>query len=222
MEGILQKELKNLGNMVSNISIKVEENLNKAIIAFIENDFEQAKAIKNNDAEIDKLEILIEEECLKILALHQPVAIDLRYIISVLKINNDLERIGDLTSNIAEIVIYLSDKSRHPISDTIPKMTEVVSSMLKESLDAFFNKDLKLAQAVQKKDDEVDDMHSSIFTSIKKSLKNSSDNIDGLMPILSVSRYLERIADHCTNISEDVEYFIQGHITRHHYLNNNK
>tara|TARA_Y100000994_G_scaffold249435_1_gene261097 strand:- start:45 stop:713 length:669 start_codon:yes stop_codon:yes gene_type:complete len=222
MEGILQKELKNLGNMVSNISIKVEENLNKAIIAFIENDFEQAKAIKNNDAEIDKLEILIEEECLKILALHQPVAIDLRYIISVLKINNDLERIGDLTSNIAEIVIYLSDKSRHPISDTIPKMTEVVSSMLKESLDAFFNKDLKLAQAVQKKDDEVDDMHSSIFTSIKKSLKNSSDNIDGLMPILSVSRYLERIADHCTNISEDVEYFIQGDITRHHYLNNNK
>lgn len=222
MEGILQKELKNLGNMVSNISIKVEENLNKAIIAFIENDFEQAKAIKNNDTEIDKLEILIEEECLKILALHQPVAIDLRYIISVLKINNDLERIGDLTSNIAEIVIYLSDKSRHPISDTIPKMTEVVSSMLKESLDAFFNKDLKLAQAVQKKDDEVDDMHSSIFTSIKKSLKNSSDNIDGLMPILSVSRYLERIADHCTNISEDVEYFIQGDITRHHYLNNNK
>ena len=216
MAEILDRELKKLKKMVSTISMNVEESMNKAIGSFIKHDSKFAKEVIEFDTKIDSLEIEIEEECLKILALHQPVAVDLRYIISIMKINNDLERIGDLATNIAHLVIMLEDKKRIDVHDIIPEMTDIVSRMLKNSLDALFNKDVDLAIKVQKTDDEVDILHSKMFSHISERIKIDSDLFDSLMPMLSASRCLERIADHCTNIAEDVEYFISGEITRHH------
>ena len=216
MAEILDRELKKLKKMVSTISMNVEESMNKAIGSFIKYDSKLAKEVIEFDSTIDNLEIEIEEECLKILALHQPVAIDLRYIISIMKINNDLERIGDLATNIAHLVIMLEDKKRIDVHDIIPEMTDIVSRMLKNSLDALFNKDVDLAIKVQKTDDDVDILHSKMFSYISERIKIDNDLFDSLMPMLSASRCLERIADHCTNIAEDVEYFISGEITRHH------
>ena len=217
MAEILDRELKKLKKMVSTISMNVEESMNKAIGSFIKHDSKLAKEVIEFDSTIDNLEIEIEEECLKILALHQPVAIDLRYIISIMKINNDLERIGDLATNIAHLVIMLEDKKRIDVHDIIPEMTDIVSRMLKNSLDALFNKDVDLAIKVQKTDDDVDILHSKMFSYISERIKIDNDLFDSLMPMLSASRCLERIADHCTNIAEDVEYFISGEITRHHH-----
>ncbi len=216
MSEILEREIDKLKKSVSAISTRVEENMNQSIEAFIRHDFDTAKTIMENDAEIDQLEIEVEEECLKILALHQPVAVDLRYIISVLKINNDLERIGDLTTNIAGVVVYLSDKKKIPVPPSISEMTGIVSKMLKDCLDSLFKKDLELAASVRKADDKVDDLHLKMYQTVKDRVIESTDSIDQMMPLLSVSRYLERIADHCTNIAEDVEYFVKGVITRHH------
>ena len=216
MAEILDRELQKLKKMVSTISMNVEESMNKAIGSFIKHDSKFAKEVIEFDTKIDSLEIEIEEECLKILALHQPVAVDLRYIISIMKINNDLERIGDLATNIAHLVIMLEDKKRVDVPDIIPEMTDIVSCMLKNSLDALFNKDVDLAISVQKTDDDVDILHSKMFSHISERIKIDSDLFDSLMPMLSASRCLERIADHCTNIAEDVEYFISGEITRHH------
>ena len=217
MSKILQKEINRLEKLVLTISAKVEENLNLSIKSLVDNDVELAKKTVINDAEIDDLEIEVEEECLKILALHQPVAIDLRYIISVLKINNDLERIGDLGKNIAEVSIILSEKRQIPIPSLIPNMTKVVLEMMSGCINALFEKDMLLAKSVQKSDDIVDNYHAEMYQLVQQAFKEKSDHIEQLFPILSVSRYLERIADHCTNIAEDVEYFIEGKITRHNH-----
>ena len=216
MSEILNTEIAALKKGISEISIKVEENLKLCIKALSDSDDIIAEKIINSDLEIDKLEIEIEEICLKILALHQPVAIDLRYIIAVLKINNDLERIGDLTSNIAQVIVNTKHKNRSSVPSQINEMSEIVSNMLKESLDSFFNKNIELALNVQKTDDKVDDLHSQMFNRVQEGLETKSSDMKFLMPFLSISRYLERIADHCTNISEDVEYYISGKITRHH------
>ena len=216
MSIIMEKEIKKLEKLVSNISVKVEENLNEVIKALIDSNVSSAKSIKEKDNEIDLLEIEVEEECLKILALHQPVAIDLRYIIAVLKINNDLERIGDLTTNIARVVIVLSKENKVRVPDTIPQMTEIVLKMLKKSLDSLFSKNLKLASKVQSYDDEVDQLNADMYKMVQNAINDGSGSISQLFPLLSVSRYLERIADHATNIAEDVEYYVKGKITRHH------
>jgi len=216
MSIIMEKEIKKLEKLVSNISVKVEENLNEVIKALIDSNVSSAKSIKEKDNEIDLLEIEVEEECLKILALHQPVAIDLRYIIAVLKINNDLERIGDLTTNIARVVIVLSKENKVRVPDTIPQMTDIVLKMLKKSLDSLFSKNLKLASKVQSYDDEVDQLNADMYKMVQNAINDGSGSITQLFPLLSVSRYLERIADHATNIAEDVEYYVKGEITRHH------
>ena len=215
MSIIMEKEIKKLEKLVSNISVKVEENLNEVIKALIDSNVSSAKSIKEKDNEIDLLEIEVEEECLKILALHQPVAIDLRYIIAVLKINNDLERIGDLTTNIARVVIVLSKENKVRVPDTIPQMTDIVLKMFKKSLDSLFSKNLKLASKVQSYDDEVDQLNADMYKMVQNAINDGSGSISQLFPLLSVSRYLERIADHATNIAEDVEYLIEGRITRH-------
>jgi len=216
MSEIMEHEINKLKKMVSQISTKVEESLNLSIKALMNSDSILANNIIDSDHEIDSIEIDIEEECLKILALHQPVAIDLRYIISILKINNDLERIGDLSTNISRVVILLSESSKIDIPDEINIMSDIVSKMLKNSLDALFNKKLDLAISVQKMDDKVDDINSKMHNLIQNKISNDSHDSIQLMKLLSISRYLERTADHCTNIAEDVEYLINGEITRHH------
>jgi len=200
----------------------VEESLRDSIHAFLKRDEKLAHGIIEKDTEIDQMEVEVEEECLKILALHQPVAIDLRYIVSVLKINNDLERIGDLASNIAERVCYLGNKPYIYIPDTIPKMAKTVQEMLKLSLDALVKSDIDLAEKAFLADDYVDKLHSDMFPFVQEKIETEPEKIPEWLQLLSISRYLERAADHCTNIAEDVIYMVEGKIVRHSQMNENE
>ena len=183
--------------------------------SLINGDINLAKDIIQADKEIDIMEIDIEEECLKILALHQPVAIDLRFIIAVLKINNDLERIGDLSSNISKVTLLYENTDSFDIPEPIVSMADIVLKMLKQSLDSITFRDSKFTEAIQKSDNLVDQLHSDVYSLVKSNLESG---FNMWLPMLSVSRYLERIADHCTNIAEDVEYLVTGNITRHNQL----
>jgi phosphate transport system protein len=161
------------------------------------------------------MEVELEEECLKVLALHQPVAIDLRFIIAVLKINNDLERIGDLAANISERTVALAESDRIDPPFDFTAMAASTQQMLKGSLDCLVQMDTALAQHVLDLDDEVDAMHSRNFQLIKDQIRRHPENLESLTHYLTVSRHLERIADLATNIAEDVYYMIEGEIVRH-------
>jgi len=167
------------------------------------------------------MEVDLEEDCLKILALHQPVAIDLRFIVAVLKINSDLERIGDEAVNIAERARFLSSKEKLDFLLDFPPMAEKVQSMLNKSLRSLVDMDSRAAREVCISDDEIDAINKQMFIKVQERMKIHPEEIERLIPLLSVSRYLERIADHATNIAEDVIYMVEGVITRHgHSLSN--
>jgi phosphate transport system protein len=161
------------------------------------------------------MEIEVEEECLKILALYQPVAVDLRFIVAVLKLNNDLERIGDLSVNIAERAQTLTQTPRTEFNVKLSTMAEKSRNMLKKSIDALVNMDADLAREVCVSDDEVDQLNRDIFATVKTGIGEFPAELDCFLHILSVSRQLERIGDHATNIAEDVLYLISGEIVRH-------
>ncbi|RMH71244.1 MAG: phosphate transport system regulatory protein PhoU [Gemmatimonadetes bacterium] len=194
------------------LSALVEENVQLAIKALHERNDKLAKEVIKQDDIIDQKEVEIEEECLKVMALHQPVAVDLRFLVSVLKINNDLERVGDLAVNIANKASYFS---RHP-EITIPidfgEIANKTKLMLKLSLDAFVNLDAELARQVCVMDEEVDRMKREAKSYIRKNINNDFDLGDRLY---SVCRNLERISDMATNIAEDVVYMVEGRIIRH-------
>jgi len=174
-----------------------------------------AERVVQADHEIDIAEVDLEEDCLKILALHQPVAIDLRFIIAVLKINNDLERIGDLAVNIAERSIFLCAHPTTQIPFDLQQIAEKSQFMLRRSLDSLVNLDVALAREVCRTDDEVDAINRGMYDLVKDAIRANPDQIEVLIPHLSISRYLERIADHATNIAEDVIYMVEGIISRH-------
>jgi phosphate transport system protein len=174
-----------------------------------------ALQVIENDYEIDQYEVEIEEDCLKILALHQPVAIDLRFIVAVLKINNDLERIGDLAVNIAERAEFLATREPVGVSLDFVTMADKAQMMLKMSLDALVNLSVETAQQVRSSDDEIDAMNRRMYLKVQEAILDKPDRIESLVHLLSVSRHLERIADHATNIAEDVIYMIEGQIVRH-------
>lgn len=213
----LHNEMDKLKKKILYLCATVEENVQQAVKAFIEQDKRLALSVIDIDRKIDQIEIDVEEDCLKLLALYQPVAVDLRYVVSILKINNDLERIGDLAVNIAEKVAYHYTESNNKI--VIPfdykKMSEKVKNMLKDSLDALVKYDAEIAKRVCKADDEVDEMNAEMHNKLREEMSKHPDCIDYLFQFISVSRNLERIADHATNIAEDVIYMIKGHIVRH-------
>ena len=157
----------------------------------------------------------IEEECLKILALHQPVAVDLRFIVAILKINNDLERIADLAVNIAQRGMFVASETHRCELFHIPEMAEKVKDMLANSLDALVNADTKLAHAVCDADDEVDDLLRETYTKVHRHIEDDLESMKCASLHLDISRQLERIADLATNIAEDVIYMIKGQIIRH-------
>jgi phosphate transport system protein len=212
----LQRQIDRLKKDIFSLGTQVEEAVRDATEAVRERDPEKARGVIDRDAEVDRLEIDIEEECLHGLALHQPVAMDLRYLVAVLKINSDLERIGDLAVNIAEQAQFLAHESRleHPPFD-LSAMSQRVRSMLKKSLDALVGLDGLMAQAVCEADDEVDQMHARAFDRVEHQIREDVEHLSQLMHQLNVSRQLERIADHTTNIAEDVLYMIEGDIFRH-------
>ncbi len=211
----LQREIEKLKKMLLALGAVVEERVRLSVKAMQERDAKLVQQVINGDPEIDQMEVDLEEEGLKILALHQPVAIDLRFIIAVLKINNDLERVGDLAVNIAERAAFLA--TRKPVEEPLdfPAMFEKTQQMLRKSLDSLVNLDTNLALEVCASDDEVDAMNQAMYKNIEEGIRKHPDQINSFIHLLSTSRHLERIADHATNIAEDVIYMITGDIVRH-------
>ncbi|MBU0735147.1 MAG: phosphate signaling complex protein PhoU [Proteobacteria bacterium] len=211
----LQAELERLKKGILSLGAMAEERVRMAIEAIQTKDGILAKKIIDTDQEIDKAEVALEEECLKIIALHQPVAVDLRFINAVIKINNDLERIGDEAVNIAERVEDISRRLPPPVPFDFAAMAEKAEAMLKDSLDALVNQDVDLAYKVCLDDDEVDQMNHLIYDEVKEAIKKQPDRVAYFLNLFLIARHLERIADHATNIAEEVIYMIEGIIHRH-------
>jgi phosphate transport system protein len=211
----MQREIEKLKHLVLTLGAEVEDHVHKAVQCVQSRNLELAEKIIGADSQIDRSEVELEEECLKILALHQPVAIDLRFVIAVLKINNDLERIGDLAVNIAERAVYLSSREPVDIPFDFTSMSEKTKEMLKKSLDALVNMDPRMAWEVCAMDDEVDAINREMYDQVQEGIRHNIAQMGSLIHLLSTSRHLERIADHATNIAEDVIYMVAGEIVRH-------
>jgi phosphate transport system protein len=210
-----QTEIDHLKKKILHLAALVEESLQLAVRSVADRDIALADRVIKADPVIDSLEIEVEEDCLKILALHQPVAADLRYVVAVLKINSDLERIADLAVNIAERARDQARNAHMAVTFDLTAMLQRSVMMVRTSVDALVAQDTVKAQEVIAEDDVVDDMHRSTFHLIQQLIRENPDKVEYLVCLLSVSRNLERIADHATNIAEDVIYMIEGEIVRH-------
>jgi len=213
----LIREITGLKKLVLALSALVEENVRQAVRAVSRRDPTLAQAVIDGDNVVDQQEVAIEEECLKILALHQPVAHDLRFLVAILKLNHTLERIGDLAVNIAKRAKFLAAQPRLDVPIDFTNIAEKAQAMLHKSLDALINMDLNLAREVGVADDEVDALNRETYARVKDLLRERPDEIETLITLLNVSRHLERIADHASSIAEDVVYLIEGKIIRHQH-----
>jgi phosphate transport system protein len=211
----LERAIDKLNKNVVQLGALVEQRVRLAMKAIECRDAKLAERVIEGDAEIDQKEVDIEEECLKILALHQPVADHLRHIVAILKLNNDLERIGDLAVNIAERAEHISSHDPIPIPFDYFTMAQRAQDMFAQSLDAMVNRDVTLAYQVCADDDDVDVMKTAMQGLFVKELRKDQEHAESLINLFLVSRHLERIADHATNIAEDVIYMITGEIHRH-------
>lgn len=212
----LQRELDKLKNRVLGLGAQVEDRVRLAAKAIKSKEIFDADRIIKSDYEIDEEEVEIEEECLKILALHQPVAVDLRFLIATIKINSDLERIADETVNIANRVkSMIGNQPNNGILYDYSDMIQKVQEMLKKSLDALVNLDVDVAFKVCLLDDEVDRIHSEMYQQVKQDIVGSPEDVGYLVNMFLISRHLERIGDHATNVAEEVIYLIEGEIIRH-------
>ncbi|WP_054029440.1 phosphate signaling complex protein PhoU [Desulfatitalea tepidiphila] len=211
----LRRELEKIKKKMLSLGALVEERARMAVEAVEGRDADIAERIINSDWEVDEMEVEIEEECLKLLALYQPVAVDLRFLVATIKINNDLERIGDEAVNIAERLQVVAKRPPLAFVFDYTPMAEKVLAMLKMSLDALVNLDVDTAYKVIFMDDEVDDIQVQAYQRIKQSIKENPDRVSLLINLLLISRHLERLADHSTNIAEEVVHLIEGEIVRH-------
>jgi phosphate transport system protein len=211
----MQREIENLKKRVLAQGGVVEESVRKSVEAMVRRDEGLARKVIDEDIIIDQAEVDLEEEALKVLALHQPVAIDLRFVVAVLRINSELERIGDLAVNMAERASYLAAHDPVDIPFDFTGMAEKAQAMLRLSLDALVNMDANLAREVIARDDQVDAMNRDMYLLVQEGIRKDLRHLDSLIHILSASRHLERMADHCTNIAEDVIYMVVGEIVRH-------
>jgi phosphate transport system protein len=212
----LQRDLDSLQHAILSMVSSVEEAVYKAIQALQQRRADLAEEIMDAEDQIDEDENHIENECLKMLALHQPVATDLRRIVVALKIITDLERMGDLAEDIAERAVTLSRHSEIPVPPELQQMTDVTTSMVRQGLDSFVNLDPRLARKVIRLDDEVDHHNRVIIDKLVQIMKQSPDNVEPGLSMFSAVRHLERIADHATNIAEEVIYLVEGEMIRHH------
>ncbi|MDK2858023.1 MAG: phosphate transport system protein [Verrucomicrobiota bacterium] len=215
MTQVFMHEIERLKKQILALSAQVEENVILAVKALRERDETLARQVEESDAQIDAAEVDVEEEALKILALYQPVAMDLRFLASVLKINNDLERIGDLAANIAKRARKMCSFPVLPVPEELHQMACHARDMVRDSLNAFVNLDDDLAASVCKQDETVDQLCKQIFSFVEEQGKANPDNIKYYLHMMTASRNLERIGDHTTNIAEDVMYLVRGVIVRH-------
>jgi phosphate transport system protein len=211
----LHRELDKLKKHILSLGALVEERVHRTAETILTRDAAGAQKIIDSDWEIDEMEVEVEEECLKILALYQPVAVDLRFLVAAIKINNDLERIGDEAVNISERVVTMSKRPDPGFVFDYTPMAQKAQSMLKMSLDALVNVDVDLAYKVITLDDSVDAIKNEAYDQIKEAIKEKPERVGYMINLLLISRHLERLADHCTNIAEEVIYLIEGEIIRH-------
>lgn len=206
---VLKRDVLHLGSLV-------ETALGNASVVLRDRRVKLAQAVYAGESVINEKEVQIEESCLKILALHQPVAIDLRFIVVVLKVNNDLERIGDLAENLTARAVYLAEREPMPEPMAIINgMFVTIRSMLKDSLDSLVKLDVDLARKVIEQDDGVDQINRQMYDDFRQMMARDASMIEQATSWLSCSRYLERIADLATNISEDVVFMVEGEVVRH-------
>jgi phosphate transport system protein len=212
-----EAELRELKDKLLMMGSRIEDLIKDSMYALVERDTELAKKVIAGDPPVNRLELEIDELCLKLLALRQPTAVDLRFITLGLKIVADLERVGDLAVNIAERAIELNEEPPLKPYIDLPKMAGLVQGMLKKALDAFVGEDVVLAQEVLDSDDEIDALNHKIFEELVDYMGRNKDNIKRACRLVFVSRYLERIADHATNVAEMVIFMVQGRDIRHMY-----
>jgi phosphate transport system protein len=211
----LHQDLETLEKRLLYLAALVEDGVRKAIRAVLERSPEMAESVIAGDRQIDEREVEIEEECLRLLVLHHPVATDLRFLAAVLKIDNDLERIGDLAVNIAKRGRTLAASPPLKVPAEMRTMMEAAMEMLREALDAFVSGDVEKARAVCQRDDVIDRLHKQIARQVIDQMQSNAQAVESGMLVWSVSKALERIGDHATNIAEDVVYMVEGAIIRH-------
>ena len=216
METHFQQELGKLKEQLLKMGGLAERAISNAIDALVKRDTPLAEKTVGEDEKINKMELLIDEWCLKLLALHQPLAADLRFITSAMRINVELERIGDLSVNIAELVVSLNQESQLKPYIDIPRMAEITKNMVKDVLDAFVNGDSDLARSVCQRDDQVDALNDQVFRELITYMLSDPKTITRAVHLIIVSRYLERIADHATNIAEGVIFMVKALVIKHH------
>jgi phosphate transport system protein len=212
-----EEELQALKQRLLGMGDLVEERVHRAVRSLIERRLDEAERVIASDQEVNSLQIEIDDRCLKLLALQQPMATDLRLITSAMKINADLERIGDQAVNIAENVLkILPQPPLKPLID-IPRMAEIAQKMTRDALDSFVRKDPELARAVLQRDDEVDSLKDQVFRELLTYMMADPGTIQRALALILISRNIERIADHATNIAEDVIFLVEAKDVRHHY-----
>lgn len=194
----------------------VEEAVYRSVLSLTDRDEQQARQVLTNEAKINRMEIEIDALATELLALQQPTATDMRFLTAAIKINNDLERMGDLAVNIVERALYLIQEPLMRPGVDIPHMADLVQSMIRKSLDAFVKKDGDLARSVLVSDDAVDDLRDSIYEELISYMEKDPQRVRQGVNLMFVARNLERLADHATNIAEDVLFLIQGVDVRHH------
>ena len=192
-----------------------ESAVTRSVNAFLVSDHATAQAVIDGDSEVNALELRIEEEVLKILALYAPTAKDLRYVVGIFKITNDLERVGDLAVNISERALDREGRESREGLAELGAMSEACGAMLRGALDAFVKQDRRCAEEVLRMDDQVDDLLAKTYEQQRELMENDRGDVRAGLLILSTAKYLERIADHCTNVAEDVIYMVAGDLVRH-------
>jgi phosphate transport system protein len=212
-----EKELDQLKENLLEMARLAEEATNNAVQSIVKRDSDLAQTTFAGEDRINKMEIAIEEMCLKLLALRQPMAADLRFITAALKITTDLERIGDQAVNIAERAISLNQEPQIKPYIDIPRMAQIAQSMVRDVLDAFVNRDSKLARSVCERDDVVDGLHDQILRELITYMIADPKTITRSVHLMFVSRCLERIADHATNVAEDVIFMVDALVIKHRF-----
>jgi phosphate transport system protein len=217
MERLLDEHIEKLKTRVIKMCSLVDEQVQNAIKAVETNDLELANSVIDRDKKVNKYDVKIDKICQRIFALAQPVAMDLRYIMSSLTINSNLERIGDIAVNIAENIILIKTKPDFYINTRLEEMFKLTKQMLKNSIDAFIGGNPELAKEVILADDVVDKLNGENHTILKNIMKQSPESIESAVALLVISRELERLADHATNIAEDVFFIVEAQLIKHKY-----
>jgi phosphate transport system protein len=217
MERQFDEELNELKKNILNMASLVDESIGRALKSLVDRVDELAEAVEEDDERIDMLEITIDRQCLELLARRQPIAVDLRFITSVMKINSDLERIGDLAGNIAHKARILNKLPKlKPLID-IPKMADIIREMLKDVMKSLVDTNSELARKVCDRDNEIDGLYVQVFREVLTHMMADTQNIKTGIELILVAKHLERMADHITNVAEDIVYMVDAKTIKHHF-----